>query len=163
MAGEPSLTGMAQAVPPSWRTRLLSHPLLHALIVVAIVMLGWTVATQWDRWTGAARFQRSDDAYVAGDRLPLSTQVSGFVRQVAVDDNQSVARGQLIAEIEPADYRFQRDLAGANLAAARANLASVADKRAIQRTSIEQAKATIEISQAELGAPRPRLNASGTC
>ncbi|QEL26956.1 HlyD family secretion protein (plasmid) [Bosea sp. F3-2] len=129
---------------------VLTHPLFHAAIVVAIVALGWTIASRWDRWTGAARLQRTDDAFIAGDTTPLATQISGYVRTVAVDDYQPVEAGQLIAEIEPADYQAQRDLAEADLAAARASLASVADKRAVQRTLIEQAKATITIAEAEL-------------
>lgn len=150
MADEPSTAALPQDAAPGRNARLLSHPLLHALIVVAIVLLGWIVATRWDRWTGAGQFQRSEDAYVTGDRIPLSTQVSGYVRQVAVDDNQRVDAGQLVAEIEPSDYRAQRDLAAANLAAARANLAGIADNRAVQQALIAQAQATIEISQAEL-------------
>ena len=139
MADEPLATALPQNAATDRLPRLLSHPLLHAMIVVAIVLLGWIIATQWDRWTGAGRFQRSEDAFVTGDRIPLSTQVSGYVRRVAVDDNQSVGLGQLIAEVEPSDYQAQRDLAQANLAAARANLAGTADKRAVQRALAEHA------------------------
>jgi membrane fusion protein, multidrug efflux system len=138
--------------------RLLTHPLFHAMIVVAIVALGWTIASRWDRWTGASRFQRTDDAFIVGDTTPLAAQISGYIRAVAVDDYQPVRAGQLIAEIEPSDYQAQLDLAKADLDAARANLAGVADKRAVQRTLIEQAKATIAIAEAEL----LRTNAEAT-
>ncbi|WP_342236188.1 HlyD family secretion protein [Inquilinus sp. OTU3971] len=130
--------------------RALTHPVFHAAILVAIVTSGWTVASNWDRWTGTSRFQRTDDAFIAGDTTPLATQISGYVRSVAVDDYQVVASGQLIAEIDPADYQAQRDLAEADLAAARASLAGIADKRAVQAALIDQAKATIDVARAEL-------------
>jgi len=57
---------------------------------------------------------------------------------VAVDDYEVVKAGQPIAEIDPADYRAQRDLAQADLAVARASLAGIGDKRAIQFALIEQ-------------------------
>lgn len=139
--------------PASWRYRglaALAHPLFHAGIVVAIVAVGWAIAAHWDRWTGSARYQATDNAFIAGDATPLSAQVTGLVRSVAVDDYQLVRAGDLIAEIEPADYLAQRDLGEADLAAVRATLASVTDKRAIQRTLIEQARATIAIAEAEV-------------
>lgn len=139
--------------PASWRYRglaALAHPLFHAGIVIAIVAVGWAIAAHWDRWTGSARYQATDDAFIAGDTTPLAAQIAGLVRSVAVDDYQLVRAGDLIAEIEPADYLAQRDLAEADLAAARATLASVTDKRAIQRTLIEQARATIAIAEAEV-------------
>jgi len=128
----------------------LTHPVFHAAILVAIVTSGWTAASNWDRWTGTSRFQRTDDAFIAGDTTPLATQISGYVRSVAVDDYQVVASGQLIAEIDPADYQAQRDLAEADLAAARASLAGIADKRAVQAALIDQAKAAIDVARAEL-------------
>jgi membrane fusion protein (multidrug efflux system) len=129
---------------------LFTHPIFHATIIVAIIATGWTIASGWDRWTGASRFQSTDDAFIVGDTTPLATQISGYIKTVAVDDYQPVRAGQLIAEIEPSDYQAQLDLAKANLDAARANLASIADKRAVQRTLIEQAKAAIAIAEAEL-------------
>ncbi|MGK9233939.1 HlyD family secretion protein [Inquilinus limosus] len=130
--------------------RALTHPVFHAAILAGIVASGWTLSSNWDRWTGASRFQRTDDAFVAGDTTPLATQVSGYVRAVAVDDYEVVKAGQLLAEIDPADYQAQRDLAQADLAAARASVAGIADKRAIQSALIEQAKAAIDIARAEL-------------
>ena len=141
------------ASPTSWRRRgiaALAHPLFHAGIVAAIVAVGWTIAAHWDRWTGAARYQATDNAFISGDTTPLSSQIAGLIRSVTVDDYQVVRAGDLIAEIDPADYLAQRNLAEADLAAARATLASVSDKRAIQRTLIDQAKATVTIAEAEV-------------
>ncbi|PZU91007.1 MAG: HlyD family secretion protein [Chelatococcus sp.] len=135
---------------PGLLRRALSHPVLHAGLVAAIAVVGWVIASHWDRWSGTGRFQSTDDAFVAGDTTPLAAQVSGYVRTVAVDDYQPVKAGQLLAEIEPADYRAQRDLAVADLAAARASLASISDKRSVQASLIEQAEAQISIAQAEV-------------
>lgn len=126
------------------------QPIFHALSAGVIVAVAWTVAVHWERWTGAYRYQRTDDAYMAGDATPLAAKVSGYIKSVAVNDYQSVRRGDLIVEIDPSDYRAQLDLAEANLAAARAAEAQIGSQRAVQMTLIQQAEDTIEASQAEL-------------
>lgn len=128
----------------------IKSPLLHAAMVVAIVAIAWFVAGRWNAWTGAARYQRTDDAYVAGDVTPLSAKVSGYVRSVLVSDYQSVRAGDPIVEIDPADYQAQLDLALGNHAAAAAALAQIGDRRVIQQTLIDQAEATILATQAEV-------------
>lgn len=131
--------------PASWVA-----PLLRTIILVGIVALVWLVAGHWDRWTGAAALQSSDDAYIAGDLTPLSAKVAGYIRSVAVDDFQAVRKGELIAEIDPADYQAQLDLSQAGLAAAQANLANLANQREVQKALVRQAEASIAAAKADL-------------
>jgi len=136
-----------EPTPPS--SSILLHPLLNAALAVVIVAAGWMVAQNWNRWTGAARFQATTDAYVSGDVTPLSARVSGNVLRVAIVDNQDIRTGDLIAEIDPSDYLAQRDLALANRAVAQSALDQIGDRRAIQGTIIQQAEATIRAAEAE--------------
>ena len=80
--------------------------------------MAWVVAENWNRWTGAARYMRTDNAYMTGGLTPLSAEVSGYVAWVAVADYQTVRRGDLLFEIEPSDYRAQVAQAEASLLAA---------------------------------------------
>jgi membrane fusion protein, multidrug efflux system len=89
-----------------------SEPIFHALMAVAIV--AWIVAVHWERWTGAHRYQRTDGAYMVGDVTPLAAEASGYIKSVAVNDYQSVRRGDLIVEVDPSDYQALLDLAEAN-------------------------------------------------
>jgi membrane fusion protein (multidrug efflux system) len=122
---------------------------VRVLLVVAAGFLAWYVAGHWDRWTGAARYEATDDAYTAGDVTPLAAKVSGYVAAVPVTDYQIVHKGDLIVEIDAADYRAQLLQAQANLAAAQANLANVANQKDVQRALIRQAEATILATQAD--------------
>lgn len=60
--------------------------------------------------------ETTDDAYVAADILPITSEIAGTVTAVHVDDTQQVERGQLLVELDPAD-------AEVGMAAARAALA----------------------------------------
>jgi membrane fusion protein (multidrug efflux system) len=125
-------------------------PFLRVSVLAGAVFLAWYIAGRWNTWTGAARFERTDDAYVAGDVTPLSAKVSGYIARVAITDNQIVKKGDLVAEIEPSDYQAQLALAEANLVAAGAALSNIANQKDIQRSLIRQAQATIQATQADL-------------
>jgi membrane fusion protein, multidrug efflux system len=126
------------------------YPAVRVIILVAAAWLVWYVAGHWNRWTGAARLESTDDAFVAGDVTPLSAHVSGYIKEVAVDDFQAVHRGDLIAVIDPSDYEAQLALARANLAAAQAALANLANQKDVQSALIRQAEATIEAADADV-------------
>jgi membrane fusion protein (multidrug efflux system) len=147
-----SNTGTAQPNPgpPPRRTGGWFFPGLRVLVVIAAGVLAWYVAGHWNRWTGAARYETTDDAYTAGDVTPLSAKVSGYIATVAVTDYQTVRKGDLIVEIDASDYQAQLLQAEANLAAAQATLANLANQKDVQRALIRQAEATIEATKADL-------------
>lgn len=60
----------------------------------------------------------TDDAYVEGDLVPVSSKVSGTVDKVFVEDNQYVNKGDLLAKIDSRDYKVQYDQIEAKLEAA---------------------------------------------
>src|ERR1700753_4053132 len=125
-------------------------PALRVLGVIGAAVLAWYVAGHWNRWTGAARYEYTDDANTAGDATPISAKVSGYVGDVAVADYQLVQKGQLIVEIDPSDYRAQLMQAEANLAAAQSALDNLANQKDVQRALIRQAQATIDATQADV-------------
>jgi len=131
------------------RSRWL-YPALRLSFLVVMAWLVWYVAGNWSRWTGSARFEVTNDAFVSGDVTPLSARVSGYITSVAVNDFQAVRQGDLIAVIDPSDYEAQLALARANLAAVQATLANLANQRDIQRALIRQAEATIDATDADV-------------
>jgi membrane fusion protein (multidrug efflux system) len=72
-----------------------------AASLVAVAALGYGV-----HWFNVGRFmERTDDAYVGGDITIIAPKVAGFIREVAVTDNQRVAAGDLLVKIDDRDYR----------------------------------------------------------
>jgi membrane fusion protein, multidrug efflux system len=137
------------ATASGWLSRWL-FPLLRVAFLIFAAWVIWYVAGHWDRWTGAARLESTDDAFVAGDVTPLSARVSGNITEMAVNDFQMVRKGDLIAVIDPSDYQAQFDLAQANLAAAQATLANLANQRIVQEALVHQAEATIDATEADV-------------
>jgi multidrug efflux system membrane fusion protein len=72
--------------PRKWRAILLI-----ALAAVVIAGVIWRVDTA----------PRTDDAYAYADTINVSPEVSGRIVTLAVRDNQSVKRGDLLFQIDP--------------------------------------------------------------
>jgi membrane fusion protein, multidrug efflux system len=113
-------------------------PLIAVLAALAFVALA---TTRWNEWTGDARIQSTDDAYVRADLTRLSSRVAGEVLKVAVDDFQRVKAGDLLVQIDPADYQTAVDQAEAAVVGAQAALDNLANQIELQYATIAQAEA----------------------
>lgn len=76
-------------------------------------------------WLNGGRWIDTDDAYVQGDTMTLSTDVSGIVSDIDVHEGQRVAKGQVLFRLDPEKFRIALDTATANLAQTRLNIESM--------------------------------------
>ena len=112
-------------------------------------------------WAQVLRYhQTTDDAYVSGNVVQITPQISGTVVAIGADDTQFVKAGQTLVRLDEADAHVA-------LAQAEAQLArTVRDVRNLFATS-SQLEASVEARQTELSAAqsdlarRQRLGASG--
>jgi len=125
-------------------------PTSRVLLIMGAAFVTWFLANNWDRWSGSARYERTDDAYLTGDLTPLSAKVSGYILTTRIGDFQRVRRGEVLAEIDPADYQAQLAQAKASLAAAAANLDDIVNRKTIQRALVRQAQATLQGTTADV-------------
>jgi membrane fusion protein (multidrug efflux system) len=123
------------------------------LIVVSLAVAVFaTIATSWNTWEGERVEQTTNDAYVRGDLTPLSTKVSGLVREVAVNDYQSVHKGDLLVQLDDDDYKAQVAQAAAGVEAAKAALENNRRQRELQDAKIDRALAGIDQASAQIAA-----------
>ena len=124
------------ASPGSWGRPLI--PLLAVLAAFGFIVLA---TLRWDAWVGSAVIQTTNDAYIRADLTQLSSRVAGEVLTVAVDDFQRVKAGDLLIQIDPADYQAQVAQAEAGVAGAQAALDNLANQVELQYATIAQAEA----------------------
>jgi membrane fusion protein, multidrug efflux system len=80
-------------------------------LVVSLCGVGYGVY-----WFSYARyFENTDDAYVNGDVVQITSEVPGTVIGLHADDTQFVARDQLLLELDPADAQVAVRRADADL------------------------------------------------
>jgi membrane fusion protein (multidrug efflux system) len=94
------------------RSRRMGFIALGAVVLIGALAYG-------GYWFFDARYYGStDDAYVNGDVVQITTEVPGTVLSVNVDDTQPVQAGQKLLELDPADARIAVANAEADLARA---------------------------------------------
>ncbi len=95
----------------------------------------------------------TDDATFESSVVTISPKIPGYVKTLHVTDNQTVKAGDVLVEIDPADYQIALDRAEATLAAAKANLE--ASSQTLESTKIsapttsDSAQAEVEAAQAD--------------
>ncbi|MDN3277180.1 HlyD family secretion protein [Frankia sp. RB7] len=116
----------------------LAIPLFAVIVALAFVALA---TLRFDEWVGNAVVQTTNDAYVRAELTRLASRVSGEVLTVAVTDFQRVKAGDLLIQIDPADYEAQVAQSEAAVAAAQAVLDNLANQIELQYATIAQAEA----------------------
>jgi membrane fusion protein (multidrug efflux system) len=102
----PSLLPVLQARRTRW--------LISA--VTGFVLVGVAATVYW--WLFGRNYEQTDDAYVAGDLVNVSSQVSGTVVSIDADETDFVQKGQELVQLDDTDARIALQAAEDQLAKA---------------------------------------------
>ncbi len=108
---------------------------------VVLVLVGLLVAAGL-YWGLSYLIGYTDDAYVTSDLVAVAPQITGRVVAVPIVDNETVAKGTLLAEIDPTPFR----LALAQQAAKRVEAES---QLAVDHDLVKSAKSARDVSAAK--------------
>ena len=143
----------APAPVPNGKRRVL---LTIVSVVVILLLIAYGV---W--WALFARhFESTDDAYVAGNVVQVTPQVSGTVLAINADDTELVQAGRPLVELDPADARVALDQATAQLAQAVREVRTLFVNNGTLSANITARNADLNRARADL-ARRQELIGSG--
>jgi len=144
-ANESDLQGQHDAAAAAASVR---RPVRRWLILVALVlMLGAAVLVgRW--WTYGRFMQSTDDAYLKADSVTIAPKVSGYVTDVYVIDNQTVAAGQPLVRLDSRLYQAVLAQATATSAARKADIARGQADLLMQQANIAQSRAKLQGARA---------------
>jgi membrane fusion protein (multidrug efflux system) len=112
---------------------------IAAAVLALLAGAAWLVEYE----TSGRYSQDTDDAVIAADQVTISAKLSGYVRSVAVADNQAVKQGEPLLEIDPTDYATR-------LASAKADVGSAL--AATRSATAQQAEAVAGVATAKIDA-----------
>lgn len=118
----------------------------YVAVTGTVVVLGAGMTLAAFTWAPSA--QTTDDAFVSADFTVVAPRVTGQVTVLAVEDNQVVRKGQLLARLDDREYVAAVASAEANVSMARAAIDHVSASIAQQQTMIDQARAALDASHA---------------
>jgi membrane fusion protein (multidrug efflux system) len=146
MPDEPKpLATPAPTQPPQPQPRA-RWPLYLAMVMVIVVMFSAAVLLIVFRPRAT---MYTDDAYVTAHYATIAPRIVGQITTVAVDDNQAVRAGQVLAIIDDRDYRVALTTAEAQLERDRAQVDDTQSIIARQPTIIDQARAQVGSATAQ--------------
>ena len=100
--------------PPISRARRESRRLKLRIALITLGALALVVGGL-EYWLSGGRYITSDDAYVQGNVLSVTTDVSGLVDQIDVTEGQAVKKGQVLFKLDPTEFQLAIDQSKANL------------------------------------------------
>jgi membrane fusion protein, multidrug efflux system len=134
-------------------------------IVIAIIVL---LVIGFFAYRYFTSYESTDDAQIDGHINSVSARISGHVIKLNVQDNQYVAAGTVLVEIDPADYQLAYDKAKADYADAQAAalaagvnvpIASISTSGQMSATEadVNSARAGIEVALHQYQAAKAQL------
>nr|WP_245572848.1 HlyD family secretion protein [Lichenihabitans psoromatis] len=118
------------------RKRRVLRPLLFAALPVALIYGGYVYVT-------GGQIMSTDNAYVAAQRLGVSTDVSGTVAAVAVHTNEHVTKGEVLFRLKSDSFQIALDAAEAQLGTVRNQVLTLQASYKQSLSMIDQAKADL--------------------
>ena len=146
-------------------TRSQTRRRLLILAGALFLLLAIAYGLWW--WLYGSHFESTDDAYVRGNLVQVTPQVSGTVVSIAADDTQSVQSGQALVQLDPTDADIALAQASSQLAQSvrqvrtryMQNDALQADVD-VKQANVKQASSELSRARADLGR-RQSLSRSG--
>jgi membrane fusion protein, multidrug efflux system len=101
-------------------------------------------------WTTGRYLVSTDDATVDADSVVISPKISGYLAEAAVEDNQTVHAGQILARIDDRDFRTAVAGAQANVDSAQAAIQHLQQQIDQQHLQVVATQAAVAADQAAL-------------
>jgi membrane fusion protein (multidrug efflux system) len=138
--------------PPGGHRLFMAFGAVVLIIALAVGLHYYLLSLAWES---------TDDAFVEGRIVQVSSKVAGQVLRVTVVDNQEVRQGDPLVEIDTRDLDARAAQARANLAAAQSRLVGarlgVDVMRATAGGGLEEATSAVQTALAQAAGARDRL------
>jgi membrane fusion protein (multidrug efflux system) len=115
----------------------------RAIIFLLALTVLLVITTRWRIWETNATRQSTDDAYLQSDLTPIAAHVSGYIRDMPVQDYEHVRKGQLVAQLVDDDYKAAVAQLSAGVAAADAQIGTIKAQRGLQESNVQAAQAAV--------------------
>src|SRR6476659_3121933 len=97
------------------KTTKKRNPVFMIILAALIIGGGWFGISKYNY---AKHHEETDDAQVSADISPVIPRVAGYIKEVRVQDNQQVKKGNTLLILDDRDYRIKLDEAEAALSTA---------------------------------------------
>jgi membrane fusion protein, multidrug efflux system len=113
---------------------------LFALLPLVLIIGAYLYVT-------GGQIMSTDDAYVEADKVGISTDVAGIVKDINVKENQQVEAGQVLYRLDPRQFQIALDNAKANLAQTALSIEAMKQDYARMVSDVAAQQAQVDLDQ----------------
>jgi membrane fusion protein, multidrug efflux system len=144
---DPPEAGTTHQDPKGLKGAFRKHP-VAMIACLGLIVVGIVTGIVW--YLHARHYESTDDAFIDGRPVLVSPQVTGSIVSVNVTDNQVVKSGDLLATIDPRNYKAAVDQADAQIRQNEAGVKNVDAQIAAQKSQVDQANQQVTEAAAAL-------------
>jgi membrane fusion protein (multidrug efflux system) len=133
--------------PEGLKGAFQKHP-VAMIVCLGLIAAGLIAGIAW--YLHARHYESTDDAFIDGRPVLVSPQITGNIISVNVTDNQIVGNGDLLATIDPRNYKAAVDQAEGQIQQNEASIKNMDAQIAAQKAQIDQATQQVTEAQAAL-------------
>jgi len=119
------------------------------VLVLSLIIIGLAVFLGLKAWDFNEQRPRTDDAVARANIIGIAPRVSGQIIKISVADNQFVKSGDLLFEIDPADFQLAVDRAKSSLDALDQQIETGKSQDAQLKFQVSAAEAAVRQATAE--------------
>ncbi len=119
------------------------------ILILSLAILGSAVVLSYSAWDANERHPRTDDGVARANVIGIAPRVSGPIIKINVSDNQFVKGGDLLFEIDPADFQLSVDRAKSALDALDQQIETAKSQDEQLKFQIKGAEAAVRQATAE--------------
>lgn len=132
-------------------SRKKRNPIFLIILIILIIGGGWF---GYSKYQYSLHHEGTDDALVSADILPVIPHVSGYIREVRVNDNQQVKKGDTLLILDDRDYKVKLEEAEAALEIAKANLENAKAVASASKANIATSAASVVTIDSQIAAAK---------
>src|SRR4030042_2337547 len=122
--------------------------IIALIVFTAVVIVGIITAYFYIRYK--ATHLTTDDAFVDGNVHTIASKVSGTVKKIYIESNQFVKKGEILVELDPADYEAKLNEASSGVGAEKAKLLEAETRIEVSKSKLAELSASLEAAKADL-------------
>jgi len=126
--------------------------------IISIILAIIVIIAGFYYYMHSASFISTDDAYIEGHNVQISPKVPGNIIKIYFDENRIVKKGELLIEIDSADYEVKYEQAVSAAEGAKAQKSASEQLISQSEKNMEQINADIDSVKAELSLAETELS-----
>lgn len=125
-----------------------THKKLGIVLLGVVIIIGAVTLFFYLKYK--ATHITTDDAFIEGRVHTIASKIDGTIKAIYVKDNQPVKAGDLLIEIDPAEYEVKITEASSGVSAEKAKLTEAEARTTVSKAQISEISANIEAAKAAL-------------